>query len=53
MLAAMDKAKPERKPYTRPALTNHGKITRLTAGGSGTVREMLNDMDPTMKAPLP
>jgi hypothetical protein len=29
-----------KKKYTSPKLVNHGHLTRLTAGGSGTMQEM-------------
>lgn len=36
---ADDTRSPERKPYTRPHLTDYGQLTQLTAGGSGSGKE--------------
>lgn len=36
---ADDARSPERKPYTRPHLTDYGQLTHLTAGGSGSGKE--------------
>lgn len=34
-----DSARPDRKPYSAPRLTDYGSIGKLTRGGSGTVGE--------------
>lgn len=36
---ADDARSPERKPYTRPHLTDYGQLTHLTAGGSAHGKE--------------
>ncbi len=35
-----DTNKRQRKSYKKPVLTNHGRITQLTTGGSGMMQEM-------------
>ena len=38
-----------KKVYTPPTLTLYGKLTELTAGGSGHAREAGNPHDPKLR----
>jgi hypothetical protein len=40
----MDDRKEEKKEYSPPKLENHGRIERLTTGGSGMSVEMVGGM---------
>ena len=39
----------EKKPYTPPTLSVYGKLTELTAGGSGNAHETGNPHEPKLR----